>query len=281
MSAVAIAAGVAGTAVTATASYYGLRALLGPSLIPRGEDAQPITEQYRALLDRFALRDGIHDHPAEYKPASSMPDGARQVPVLMRKRTPTGDPLALPLERYPSNNKTWLVQSLKNLRTALVNSGRGDEDVRCAFCLTAIETGWGKIGWNWNLGNVKGSSAYYGNPDTIRAGYLWTKTPESVGAYVLVDRVNSLDCYHAFSTWADYCHYQGRLFSPQYRIYNGVRESWKVGGIMGLYAGEDILARGGYSGTGSVGRRADAYAYWRRMRRLFPDTWDNRSWWNG
>lgn len=281
MSAVAIAAGVAGTAATAVGSYYGLRALLGPSLLPRGENALPITDEYRALLERFARRNGIIDHPAEYRMAETMPAGARQVPVLMRKRTPTGTPLTLPLERYPSNNKPWLVQSIKNLRSAMVEAGRGSEDVRCAFLLTAIETGWGKIGWNYNLGNVKGSSAYFGNPDTIKSGFMWTKTPESNGVYVLVDRVHSLDCYHSFDTWGGYCRYQGRLFSPQYPIYNGVKEAWTVGGVMGLYAGEDILAKGGYSGTGSVGRRTDAYAYWRRMRRLFPDTWDNRSWWNG
>lgn len=278
MSAIVVASALAAGGVASVGSYYGIRALTGPVTLQR----EPVkyTETYQQLLARFARRDGVVERPREYVLARSQPSGTRQVPILPLSRTPTGLPLPLPPERYPSNRKDWIRQSLANLRTAMSAAGRGDEDVRCAFCLTVIETGWGKIGWNWNMGNVKGSSAYHGNAETIANGFLWTRTPESIGAYVLVDRVNSLDCYHAFENWTAYCRYQARLLT-EYPNFRGVREAWRVGGIEGLYAGERIFAKGGYSGTGEMGRLADARAYWSRMRRLFQTEWESRGVWNG
>lgn len=280
MSAGVIAGVVAGGGVVTVGGYFAARAVLGPVTKERNPSTIPIDEDYRALLQRFARRDGVIDRPAEYRLAKTQPAGTRQVPIVMRLRTPTGNPQPLPPERYPSNRKPWLEQSLRNLRAAMVDAGRGSEDVRCAFCLTVIETGWGKIGWNWNMGNVKGSSAYYGNAETIASGVMWTKTPESNGVYVLVDRVRSLDCYHSFPNWSAYCRYQARLFT-EYPNFRGVIGAWSAGGLQGLFEGERILARGGYSGSGTVARLADARAFWARMVRLFPTTWENRNYWNG
>lgn len=254
--------------------YYGVRALTGPFLKAK----EPLSLSYAQILERFARRDGITEKPAEYKLARTQPDGTRQVPITHLVRTTMGAPLPTPVPRYPSNDVRWLTQCMRNVRAALVNSGRGDEDARCAFCLSVIETGWGKTAWDHDYANVKASSAYYGNPDTIRAGFMWTKTPESAGVHVLIDRVRSLDCYHSFANMADFFHYQGRLFT-QYPNFLGVRPGWRVGGLPGLYMGEDSLASGGYSGTGRLGRRADAYAYWRRMTRQMPN-WEDRGAWN-
>jgi hypothetical protein len=276
MSVALIATALAG-AGAGVGSYYASRTIIGPNVRERGTlHVQPSSAE---LLARFARRDGKQEKPREYMLTDSQPSGSRQVPILPLQRTATGMPLALPLARYPSNDKAWITQSLRNARAALVTAGRGAEDVRCSFCLTVIETGWGKCAWNHDYGNVKGTSAYWGNPSTIRQGFMWTRTPESTGCYVLVDRVRSLDCYHAFADWAGYARYQRRLFT-EYRAFRGVCDAWQVGGLNGLLAGEDILAKGGYSGTGQMGRRADARAYWARMRRLFPN-WETRSAWNG
>lgn len=260
---------------TGIGGYYGIRALTGPKLLAR----QPHPSYtYAQILAMFARRDGIDQKPAEYKRVERQPADTKQVVITHLVRTTMGAPQPTPPEPYPSNRVPWVTQCMRNVRSALVNAGRGNEDARCAFCLSVIETGWGKSAWDHDYANVKAGSAYYGNPDTIKSGYMWTKTPESAGVHVLIDRGHSLDCYHSFGDMAGFFHYQGRLFT-QYPNFVGVRDAWARGGYDGLIAGEDILARGGYSGTGKLGRRADAYAYWRRMTRQM-ERWEDRGFWN-
>lgn len=273
---VVVAGVVLGGGAASVGGYYGARAVLGP--VTKDQESTPYSDDYKLLLQRFARRDGVVDKPAEYQLARTMPAGARQVPILMRARTALGSPQPLPPERYPSNRVAWVRQMMVNQRQALKAAGRGAEDARCAACLSVIESGWGKTAWCWNVANIKGTGAVYGNSDTIASGYVWTKTPEASGCYVLIDRVRSLDCYLAFDSWGDFARYQKRLFTTRYQ---GVVEGWTLGGLDGLYAGERVLAARGYSGTGTLGRLADARAFWSRMRRLFPADWENREAWNG
>lgn len=204
----------------------------------------------------------------------TIPQNARLIPILEPRHAPM-----LPAGTNV-NTKSGRLLCVRFVRDLLGMGGRGNEDPRCVLLELAVETGWFRASWNNNLGNVKAQGSIYARSpaEVIATRQVYTTNYESAGVHILLDRVNSLDAYHAYDDPGVFMRRQSMLYD---RTYGGVTAGFVAGGLEGLIAAERILGGtlpdGGrgpmYSGSVSIQREAMARWYWRTSERLCGTDW--------
>lgn len=274
-----ILAGVAGIAAGALAMHQ----VLSPTpVVARAELRRPPPDaDWSSRVRRWAL---IGNTPGlratkEVRYVNELPANAREVPVVVPRRTPiTG-------RRINGARRDDVLAFLDALRRELQRAGRGDEDVRCNALLYANETAWNNACYGWNGGNVKAQTTVFyplrGRSieqcaDAIsREQRVYTTNPTASEIFLLVDRVNSLDGYAGYETCEAFLRRQKDVTFG--RNYPGVLSGYRRGGLEGLIEAE--RAMGGenpgrliYSGAPAAARELQARAYWNRMNRLLGNS---------
>ncbi len=151
------------------------------------------------------------------------PPGARTVPVVAPYATPL---VPGGFDRMSSER----VRFLDAIRTTIQRAGL-DWDARVLLPLWANESNWDRSNWGNNVGNIKAQRSVYSPsfPHLVRTHTVQVSVPESVAVMVFVDRVNSIDGYHAFASAEDYVRYTARIL----RTYHGATAALQTGGIEG------------------------------------------------
>lgn len=239
-------------------SSLASRVASGPAVV-NGRYSDELLTQWRNSPGEIAFTDSGARLPSDAHPATL---------VLPRSTAP------FPRSANTGSRETRRAM-FRYLRDALREASRGDEDVRVVMLRIAIESGWLRVAWHWNLGNVKAQRHVWSrNWSTAVAGQLQTDIGDADRIYILRDRLNSVDGYPGFATLGTYLAFDKRILVRRYAdALVGARE----GGYDGLVKAETAFGRGGYSSAPLLARLATARWYWDRCKALFGDVWDNRA----
>lgn len=245
----------AGGAASAAVIY----AAVSPTFTPRAFLMQPsgsqsVMQLKEDIIDSNANPINPRNRGTRFHPLPA-PEGAKRVPIVGLVRTT--------ISQDPSTPYIYgraFRGAFEYLKAAMREAGRGDEDARAVLFLHALETGWFRCCYNWNLGNRKVRP--HCDPAMIREGYVYTTNQNTDCVYILRDQARSIDFYPGYVSLASGLR-EEKAFFERYPAYHGVIDAYRRGGVEGCIEASAIMQRAGYSPRDPA-REAEIRGYWRR-----------------
>lgn len=265
-------------AMTSDATNHGT--LLGESGYPAPEWRDPEGSDMRRVVELIQRRPDFGR--STFKAPRGDMSGWVEVPLLPRARTRWSEHVSVSGAVFVARNSDMLRRTVVAIKNACVQAGYPDVDPRPLYELFKEESGWqGGAMWWRNAGNIKLNWGCRATPESLARGRLYV--PRSVqgciGAWVVVDRVNSSDAYYAWDSFANAMKFHLGVMFGQWHgdIYRSRGLQYPLTYLrQGTRDAAVNFARclgGWYSGQSAEVRGSRAARFWDLGARTFP-------WWN-